>query len=649
MFIITPKRLSSLVGFFLLISMILFSLGLFVWTYRHAAHSISQELQNAFEQRHSIAEIVMEYQLEFIERILQEIAKHEPFSLAMAQNHQGEAETMVYDILDSSSKNQLEIVFITGSEDSVWLDVSSPFFDIEPILPEIIEQGNAIVSAGQILRIKKDAVDLTMMLRAVPIIHQLTGKKLGTLFGGLVLNNNLTLLERIQKKTQTDVTAFLESGDIIASTETSDAPGTRTLLEARQAASKEGEIHAANGFLSSYRTLFLQEQPTSLEIAAVIPDHTLIVLQRSYQRQGIILLLFSFVFLSVTVLTFRWLTVPPLKRLVTYSQDISSGNLQTEYAPGIITEFNQLGQALIEMVAHLFQEITERKRAEKALEQRVFERTTQVEALQNLIEQVMNGSEHLEQTSEGMTQISTRMASGADQASQQIQIVSSNSQQISRGVQSVSTAIEEVAANIREISCNIHEVSDSIIKTVDIVNSANTTIASLKTHSQEIGEIIQVIAGITGQTNLLALNAAIEAARAGDAGKGFKVVADEVKELARETALSAEDVTRKIGAIQSSSQNAIEAIAQVAEIIKRVSELANAIAVAILEQSHTTDDISRTMIDAAAGSEEISRAIIEVATTVRDSSEQAVNVLNGARELSSLAEQLHKLVEAFKI
>ncbi len=139
------------------------------------------------------------------------------------------------------------------------------------------------------------------------------------------------------------------------------------------------------------------------------------------------------------------------------------------------------------------------------------------------------------------------------------------------------------------------------------MNSANTTIASLRTHSQEIGEIIQVIAGITGQTNLLALNAAIEAARAGDAGKGFKVVADEVKELARETALSAGRRHSKDRAIQSSSQNAIEAIAQVAEIIKRVSELANAIAAAILEQSHTTDDISRTMIDAAAGSEEISR------------------------------------------
>ncbi len=83
---------------------------------------------------------------------------------------------------------------------------------------------------------------------------------------------------------------------------------------------------------------------------------------------------------------------------------------------------------------------------------------------------------------------------------------------------------------------------------------ANTTIITLKSHSQEINNIIKLITNIAGQTNLLALNATIEAARAGDSGRGFTVVAGEVKELARETSASAEDITQRIKTIRGAAR-----------------------------------------------------------------------------------------------
>jgi methyl-accepting chemotaxis protein len=283
-----------------------------------------------------------------------------------------------------------------------------------------------------------------------------------------------------------------------------------------------------------------------------------------------------------------------------------------------------------------------------ALSEEIKERTTEIESLQHLMSQVMSIAEQLGVASDGLTQISTQMAAGAEQTSQQVAVVSSNSQQISQGVHDVSVATEEVAANIREISQNIKEVTEIIRTAVDVANAAHTTITDLETHSQDIGNIIKVITNVAQQTKFLSLNATIEAARAGNFGEGFKVVASEVKELARETATSAEDITHKIKAIQISSRSVTDAMTKVTEIITRVSELSNVIAAAISQQSYTANEISRTIAGAARDSEEISRTITEIATAAQDSSERGADVRDEAHKLSSLAKQLHQLVETFK-
>src|SRR4029077_10779010 len=119
--------------------------------------------------------------------------------------------------------------------------------------------------------------------------------------------------------------------------------------------------------------------------------------------------------------------------------------------------------------------------------------------------------------------------------------------------------------SIREIAKNANESARVAKNAVTVAHSTNETVKKLGVSSQEIGNVIKVISSIAQQTNLLALNATIEAARAGDAGNGFAVVGNEVKELAKQTAKATEEITNKIGAIQKDSQGAVDAIGGISQ------------------------------------------------------------------------------------
>lgn len=359
----------------------------------------------------------------------------------------------------------------------------------------------------------------------------------------------------------------------------------------------------------------------------------------------LLLLLSSIVITLATVITMH--VTHPLKRLTLDFEAVTQGNLDQAIQVSRSDEIGRLAKSFLLMRDSIREKMSELHDLNTRLDHQVAARTAEVNSLQKLLSEVRKTAEHLESTSKTMTEISTQMATGADQLSQQVQIVSSSSQEISHNVQNVSATTEEVAVNIQEIARNIQEVTSIVEEAVNIANTSHTTIASLETRSQEIGQIIQVITAITQQTNLLALNAAIEAARAGETGKGFSVVANEVKELARETAVSAEDITRKVEAIQTSSQEASAAMIKVADITKRVSELAHYTAAAISQQSAAANDISQAIFDVTSGSEGITHTIADVSATAQESFTRATNVLHEAQALASLAEELHELVNTF--
>jgi methyl-accepting chemotaxis protein len=169
----------------------------------------------------------------------------------------------------------------------------------------------------------------------------------------------------------------------------------------------------------------------------------------------------------------------------------------------------------------------------------------------------------------------------------------------------VQTSTAQMTESIAEIARNATESARVASSAVQLASATNAVVSSLGESSAKIGQVLKVIATIAQQTNLLALNATIEAARAGDAGTDFAVVANEVKELAKETAKATEDIGRRIEAIQSDANNAVDAIGKIGAVIDQTHDISNTIAGAVEEQTAVTNEIARSMTDSARVSTEV--------------------------------------------
>jgi methyl-accepting chemotaxis protein len=193
--------------------------------------------------------------------------------------------------------------------------------------------------------------------------------------------------------------------------------------------------------------------------------------------------------------------------------------------------------------------------------------------------------------------------------------VAAASEEASTNVQTVSAATEELSTSIREISSQVNESSRITAKAVAEANQAKDRVRGLDSSAQKIGQVVDLITEIAEQTNLLALNATIEAARAGEAGKGFAVVASEVKNLATQTAKATEEIASQVKEIQGAANSSIGVLESIFATIGQVNEIAVTIASAIEQQAAATAEIARNVEQAAAGTREVSSNISGVTAT----------------------------------
>lgn len=224
---------------------------------------------------------------------------------------------------------------------------------------------------------------------------------------------------------------------------------------------------------------------------------------------------------------------------------------------------------------------------------------------------------------------------------------SSISMSANENVQAVSAAIHQLSASISQISDQISVSAENSRRAVDEVNNTSDRIKNLDDAAQKIGEVVSLIADIAEQTNLLALNATIEAARAGEAGKGFAVVASEVKNLANQTAKATEDIGNQIASIQSATSDAVGAINGINGIIQEIDEISGAIAGAVEEQNSATQEISRSVIAASEGTEDVKQEVEEMAKSSHEASQIADDLSAAYSDLQAKAFSLKTDVDTF--
>ena len=287
------------------------------------------------------------------------------------------------------------------------------------------------------------------------------------------------------------------------------------------------------------------------------------------------------------------------------------------------------GQGKLQKVIEFASDVTEAVKARKGLTE--------------LMSTIVRMASTIAASSEELTMLSSRLTTNAKDTAQLASAASMGSDQVSSNVNVVAASSEEMMASIREISKSATDSARVARAAVGIADTTSHTIQKLGTSSVEIGKVIKVITSIAQQTNLLALNATIEAARAGEAGKGFAVVANEVKELAKETARATGEIGQKIEAIQTDTQAAIKAIAEVSGIIAQINDSSNVIATAVEEQTATTTEIGRNVTAAAMGSREVSESMSGVDRSAQLTTKVAAETQTSARTLAEMAMQLQSL------
>jgi methyl-accepting chemotaxis protein len=276
------------------------------------------------------------------------------------------------------------------------------------------------------------------------------------------------------------------------------------------------------------------------------------------------------------------------------------------------------------------------------------QRTARIEAINAAFDRQANEAlGYLASAATELRATAGSMSNNADLASKQAGAVAAAAEEASTNVQTVAAATEELSSSIQEISRQVVLSSTIAGQAVGEAAATGTTMRTLSDAAQKIGEVVRLINDIAGQTNLLALNATIEAARAGEAGKGFAVVASEVKHLATQTARATEDISAQVAAMQSSTGDAVAAIARIDETIGRMNEISTSIAAAMEQQGAATQEIARNVQEAARGTTEVSSNITGLNQIVEETGAASVQVLGASDELGQRAEQLRARVGSF--
>jgi methyl-accepting chemotaxis protein len=240
-----------------------------------------------------------------------------------------------------------------------------------------------------------------------------------------------------------------------------------------------------------------------------------------------------------------------------------------------------------------------------------------------------------------------QLAAAADQASRRADGAAAASGEASGNVRDIASAAEELSSSVMEIDRQVSHSNTIAAKAVGEAERTNAEIKALDEAAKRIGDVVKLITAIAEQTNLLALNATIEAARAGEAGRGFAVVASEVKALAGQTAKATEEISAQIAGMQQATVRSVDAIGTIQRTIREVGDITATIAAAVTEQGAATREIARSADIASKRTVETVEEVGRVSEATADTRGNAETVKAVADDLGAVAGRVRGQVDGF--